>query len=213
MEYRTFKFSGGMYDALADLTDKDRRAVIVAMVEYGCAGIEPTLGKTLMATFKMARDRIDASVQANADYERRSEAGRKAAAARWGNDANASCATDADASCNENEKEKEKEKQTAAASCEGMAEPEDGLVFLDSGDTAHQTRRDALAATYAIRTGRADYDRFVSRALDGRCAGCDGSRAGECFECLRSALMAWDGTKAKSPVPLARKMLGEEVFA
>lgn len=221
MEFRTFKFAGDMYDALADLADRDRRAVIVAMVEYGCAGVEPTLPKGLMSTFKMARSRIDGSVKANEEMERRSEAGRKAAAARWGNDADASCdsdapascGTDATASCKENEKEKERREAAAAASCGRMTEPEDGLVFLDSEDGVHQTRREALAATYTIRTGRDDLGRFLSRALDGRCAGCDGSCAGECFDTLRAALMAWDGEKAKTPVPLARKMLGEEVFA
>lgn len=213
MEYGSFKFAGDMYDALSDLDAKDRRAVIVAMVEYGCAGIEPTLPKALMSTFKMARGRIDGSVKANEEMERKSEIGRKAANARWGNDADASCDTDADAPCKEKRGEEKRGAAAAAAACGGMVEPEEGKVFLDSEDGVHQTRRDALVTTYRVRTGRDDYDRFAAKALDGRCAGCDGSRAGECFECLRAALMAWDGSKAKTPVPLAKKMLGEEVFA
>lgn len=221
MGYGSFKFAGDMYDALADLDAKDRRAVIVAMVEYGCAGIEPTLPKALMSTFKMARGRIDMSVEASAEMERKSEAARKAAAVRWGNDADASCGTDADASCGTDASASCKEKRgeekrgaaAAAASCGGMTEAEDGRMWLDSEDGMHATRREALMRTHELRTGRTDFDRFAARALDGRCAGCDGSKAGDCFDTLRSALMAWDGTKAKSPVPLAKKMLGEEVFA
>lgn len=97
--------------------------------------------------------------------------------------------------------------------CARMGEPEAGRIYFDSLDGIHETMASALEATYRERTGRDDVGRFMSRALDGRCDGCDGSKAAECYETLRAALVAWDGSKAKTPVPLARKMLGEEVFA
>ena len=220
--HKSFKFAGDYYTQLLRLkTRRERAEYALAIVEYGCAGVEPHMSDNLMFGFDGIRSRIDGSVRAAEDMERRSEAGRKAAAARWGNDANApcetdagaSCETDAGASCKERRGEERRGEAAAAASCDGMTEEVEGKLFLDSEDGVHGTRREALEATYRIRSGRDDYDRFVERALDGRCAGCDGSCAGECFETLRAALMAWDGSKAKTPVPLAKKMLAEEVFS
>lgn len=213
MAYKSFKFAGDYYGQLLRLkTRRERAEYALAIVEYGCAGIEPKMSETLMFGFDGIRGRIDSSVKASADMERKSEAGRKGAAARWQKDATAPCETDATASCKEKRGDKKRGAAAAAASCKGMVTEEEGVLWLDSEDGMHPTRREALETSYRIRTGKADWDRAASRIFNGRCDGCDGRCADACFEAVRSCIMAWDEGKSPSPVALCRKVLAEEVF-
>lgn len=204
-----------------------RQEFIVALNDYGETGEHPAAYEEFVATGELPKgapkwlptyatcwERIDMSEAARERSRAMNDAKRRKRerkdAPRGGTTGSDHVDAPCGGSCVEGSSG---EVSSGEQRCARMAEPEEGKVFLDSEDGVHQTRRDALVTTYRVRTGRDDYDRFASKALDGRCAGCDGSRAGECFECLRAALMAWDGSKAKTPVPLAKKMLGEEVFA
>lgn len=207
-----------MFRAAACMSRTQADAFLAALLWYGQTGREPEGNPRWLAAFEGCKERAAMSARrlerAEEDARARSEAARAAANARWSRRGGDACGRNAGASCagNASESESESEGEPPQA-CARMAEPEEGRIFFDSADGIHETRRDALAATYAHRTGRGDYGRFEGRAIDGLCGGCDGGRADECFRAIRDALVRWDPEKASSPVPLARKMLSEEVGA